>query len=484
MGVVIRQSIQNTLSTYLGFGLGAVNTLFLYTRILSVESYGLLSILLSVATLLMPVFVFGLPNTLIKFFSTEETTKERALLNGFSLWFPLVFIVPAALVISFFNLEIAQSLSEKNAFVAPYVWHILFIGISMAYFEIGYAQARVVLKSAWGNFLKEVSHRMLITFLLLLLYFKLLDLSLFFYLLVGVYVIRALLMYVYVFRQCGHSFLIGIPRNIKTYLHYSLYMFIGGTAAVVILEIDKIMIYTYVNIEQVAFYTVAVFMATIVGVPSRSMFQITAPLTARLIQEGDFEGLKKLYKQSSLHLGMVSGGVLLLLMVNLDQIYRLIPQAYGGTSLLVLLIGLSKFYDALLGNNNAILFNSPYFKSILKFGLFLAAMTVVLNYLFIPIFGIKGAAFASFLSVGLYDTAKIWYVKAKYHTQPFGRKTLYLLLILAGVYGLAILLPNLSNLYIDVVYKSVVISVLYVLLLYLTKTSEVLNGLIKKYTGF
>jgi hypothetical protein len=88
------------------------------------------------------------------------------------------------------------------------------------------------------------------------------------------------------------------------------------------------------------------------------------------------------------------------------------------------------------------------------------------------------------LSVGLYDTAKIWYVKAKYHTQPFGRKTLYLLLILAGVYGLAILLPNLSNLYIDVVYKSVVISVLYVLLLYLTKTSEVLNGLIKKYTGF
>ncbi len=114
--------------------------------------------------------------------------------------------MPAALVISFFNLEIAQSLSEKNAFVAPYVWHILFIGISMAYFEIGYAQARVVLKSAWGNFLKEVSHRMLITFLLLLLYFKLLDLSLFFYLLVGVYVIRALLMYVYVFRQCGHSF--------------------------------------------------------------------------------------------------------------------------------------------------------------------------------------------------------------------------------------------------------------------------------------
>lgn len=86
----------------------------------------------------------------------------------------------------------------------------------------------------------------------------------------------------------------------------------------------------------------------------------------------------------------------MLLLINLDQIYNFIPQAYGGTFLLVLLIGLSKFYDALLGNNNAILFNSPYYKKILSFGLLLAGITIVLNYLFIPSLGIEGAALASF----------------------------------------------------------------------------------------
>jgi O-antigen/teichoic acid export membrane protein len=187
------------------------------------------------------------------------------------------------------------------------------------------------------------------------------------------------------------------------------------------------MIYTFVNIDQVAFYTVAVFMATIVGVPARSMYQITAPITARLLHDKDFNGLQSLYKQSSLNLAMAAGGVLLLLAVNLETIYKFIPQAYGGTTVLVLLIGSSKFCDALLGNNNAILFNSPYYKSILRFGIFLAFMTVVLNYLFIPKFGIMGAAIASFLAISLYDTAKVIYVNIKYNMHPFSKGTCLLI---------------------------------------------------------
>ena len=77
MGVVVRQSIQNTISTYLGFGLGAINTLVLYTRILPVSSYGLLSIQLSVATLLLPLFLFGLPNTIIKFYNKKTKIWEK-----------------------------------------------------------------------------------------------------------------------------------------------------------------------------------------------------------------------------------------------------------------------------------------------------------------------------------------------------------------------------------------------------------------------
>ena len=34
MGIVIKQSIKNTIITYIGFGIGAINTLFMYRQFL------------------------------------------------------------------------------------------------------------------------------------------------------------------------------------------------------------------------------------------------------------------------------------------------------------------------------------------------------------------------------------------------------------------------------------------------------------------
>lgn len=480
MGVVVRQSIQNTISTYLGFGLGAINTLVLYTRILPVSSYGLLSIQLSVATLLLPLFLFGLPNTIIKFYHKNASTEESARLNAFSLYFPLLFIFLAFVFVLSFRSGVFPFLLQKYAYVAPYSWHILGIGIGMTYFEIGYAQARMVLKTAFGNILKEIFHRFCIALGLIGLYFDWLTLEQFFVFLVGIHFLRAIVMYVYLWRNCDISFSFRRPEKLKSYLNYSLFMFLGGTAAVVILEIDKLMIYTFVNIDQVAFYTVAVFMATIVGVPARSMYQITAPITARLLHDNDFKGLQSLYKQSSLNLAMAAGGVLLLLAVNLETIYKFIPQAYGGTTVLVLLIGSSKFCDALLGNNNAILFNSPYYKSILRFGLFLAFMTVVLNYLFIPKFGIMGAAIASFLAITFYDTAKVIYVNVKYNMHPFSKGTAYLLIIITVSFTLAQWIPNLENRYMSIGVNTLFTAIVYVGLLYFSNISATFNDLVNR----
>lgn len=477
MGVVIRQSIQNTISTYLGFGLGAINTLVLYTRILPVSSYGLLSIQLSVATLLLPLFLFGLPNTIIKFYNKNTSAEESARLNAFSLYFPLFFIFIAFVFVLFFKSGVFPFLLHKYAYVAPYSWHILGIGVGMTYFEIGYAQARMVLKTAFGNILKEIFHRFCIALGLIGLYFDWLTLEQFFVFLVGIHFLRALVMYVYLWRNCDISFSFRRPEKLRSYLNYSLFMFLGGTAAVVILEIDKLMIYTFVNIDQVAFYTVAVFMATIVGVPARSMYQITAPITARLLHDNDYIGLQSLYKQSSLNLGMAAGGVLLLLAVNLETIYKFIPQAYGGTTVLVLLIGSSKFCDALLGNNNAILFNSPYYKSILRFGIFLAFMTVVLNYLFIPKFGIMGAAIASFLAISLYDTAKVIYVNIKYNMHPFSKGTAYLFIIIIASFALAQWVPYIENRYLSIGVNTLFTAIIYVVLLYFSNISATFNGL-------
>ena len=79
------------------------------------------------------------------------------------------------------------------------------------------------------------------------------------------------------------------------------------------------------------------------------------------------------------------------------------PIAYRGGLLIVLVIGLAKLFDNLIGNNNAILFNSDYYRVVLTFGVFLTILTVVLNIIFIPKFGIEGAAYATFIAMFLYN---------------------------------------------------------------------------------
>ena len=74
MGIVINQSIKNTIITYLGFAIGAVNVLFLFTNFLSDDYFGLITFILSTANILMPLMAFGVHNTIVKFYSSYKTT--------------------------------------------------------------------------------------------------------------------------------------------------------------------------------------------------------------------------------------------------------------------------------------------------------------------------------------------------------------------------------------------------------------------------
>ncbi|MFY8112281.1 MAG: polysaccharide biosynthesis C-terminal domain-containing protein, partial [Flavobacterium sp.] len=61
----------------------------------------------------------------------------------------------------------------------------------------------------------------------------------------------------------------------------------------------------------------------------------------------------------------------------------------------------------ILGNNNAIIFNSKYYRMVLFLGVMLALLTFLLNWIFIPLYGIIGSAFATLLSITVYSVDKL-----------------------------------------------------------------------------
>ena len=156
MGIVINQSIKNTIITYIGFIIGAANTLFMYPHFLGEKYYGLTGYILSSANVIFPLVAFGVHNTLIKFFTHYKTNQEKSSFLTFVLVLPLLLIIPILIIGSFFYDEIAGFLSGKNPIVYNYVWQIPVIGIFMGYFEIFYAWVKVHLQSVIGGFIKEI----------------------------------------------------------------------------------------------------------------------------------------------------------------------------------------------------------------------------------------------------------------------------------------------------------------------------------------
>ena len=73
----LKQSFKNTIITFAAFGIGGVNTLFLYTNFFTDEYYGLVTFLLSTANLLMPLTAFGVQYSIVKFFSSYTSKFEK-----------------------------------------------------------------------------------------------------------------------------------------------------------------------------------------------------------------------------------------------------------------------------------------------------------------------------------------------------------------------------------------------------------------------
>ncbi|MDO6737798.1 oligosaccharide flippase family protein [Wenyingzhuangia sp. 2_MG-2023] len=436
MGIVLKESYQNTVTLMLAISIGAVNTLFLYVYYLDTSYYGLLSFLLSTSLILKPFISLGVNYSIVKFFSgyTDKVEKDKFLSTV--LWLPLLIIVPLGIVAAFFYQQWSDYLSEKNPMVKNYSYLIFWVAIAITYFDIFYAWARVHFKSVLGNVLKELFVRVITTLLLVLVSFDVITEHQFVLFVAASYGFQMLVMLFFAFHLYRPKFVFEIPSNFKDIFQYSIYIILAGSAASILLDIDKFMIPQKEAIEQVAFYAVAVYIGTIIEIPGRAMSQIVQPLTAKALNENNTDGVLSLYQKSSINLLIASGLIFILVISNIDSLYALLPEKYTGGFWVVLMIACAKLYHMFLGNNGSIISNSKYYKILLPYGVAMALMVVFLNFWLIGLFGINGAALSTLIVVFVFNSVKLIYVKRKFKIQPTTTKTwLTLLAILCFTLG-------------------------------------------------
>jgi len=85
---------------------------------------------------------------------------------------------------------------------------------------------------------------------------------------------------------------------------------------------------------------------------------------------------------------------------------------------------------------------------------------------------------ATALSVLLFNLIRLILIKLKMNLQPFSLKTLYTILILIAIYGVSLYLPLSGNLYLDIVWKTFVVVLIFIPLLLSLELSADINKLV------
>jgi len=480
MGIVVNQSYKNIIIISIALVIGGVNTLYFYPVFLKAEYYGLVVFLLATSNLLQPLISFGSQHTIIKYFSSYNSAKEKDIFMSSIIFLPILTIIPICYLVVQFHDIISSFLSLKNPIIESYVWVIFLVAFATSYFEVFYSWARVQLKSVFGNFLKEIYPRVSIFILLLLVFFDIISKENFVWYLTGFYYLRLLIMIAYSLKLYTPNFYFKLPVNTKQILSYSIYIFLAGSAASILIDIDKFMIPQKEAISQTAFYAVAVFIATVVEIPGRALFQIVNPLVAKALNTNNFTELKMLYKESSLNLLIISGLFFLLINLNIVPFYELMDNpSYGTAVWVVLMISLSKLTLMSFGCGPAILATSKFYKITLPFSIGMALSVYFLNDYLIDLMGINGAALSTLIVVAVFTFLKIIYLKSKLNLSPYSFNSVKTLFIIGSLF---LIFENISLPFKGIsliIINSLIIGLVYTLVVYYSNLSGTLNKFLR-----
>lgn len=484
MSFIAKQSFSNIIIILFAFTLGALNTLVFYPSIIGAEFYGIILILLAQSNIIQPIFSFGLQHSVIKFFSSVNSKKEKDEILILSLILPLVIIVPLSILFLLNYNFIGNYLSTENPAIKNYIYLIFSIAISTAYFEIFYSWCKVQKKTVFGNFLKEFYQRLLITILLLLYFFDLIDFKYFSYLLIFGYYLRLIMIILYSLSIYRPDFKIGVPLNIKEILYYSLLIFLSGFGASIIIDVDAAMLGKLVQDELVAYYKVAIFIAAIIDAPSRALFQILNPMIAETINKNDIPTLERLYKKSSSNLLLISGIISVLICSNINDIYEIIYSLNlnNGFRLaipVVFYISICKLSSALVGCVNSIITNSKYYYMVPLFSISSAIGVIFLNIFFINKIGFIGAAISTMIIIVLFNFLKLIFVMLKFKIQPFTKNTVLISILILTTYLLFYNLYISTNFLINLTLKCTLTIITYLSISYFLNLSDDLNSFLK-----
>ncbi|HNQ12672.1 MAG TPA: polysaccharide biosynthesis C-terminal domain-containing protein [Bacteroidia bacterium] len=477
MGIIQRQGIKNFITTYSGFIIGFINLMILQPRFLSPEELGLTRILYSFSMLLAMFVPMGIGNATTRYFPIFKDEKSRH--HGY-FGFMLLFILTGFLIASgllFFSQEFFIQQYEKESPLFAQYFHFVFPFILiLALISCLNIYSYALLKSTVPAFLNDVFTRLTIMALVTIYFLKWISLDQFIMLFVGVYLLQLIILYLYIRYEDKPGFTIDWSyfreKGFRQFFSYGIILWFAAVASLGLKELGTIVLGSFMKLDYVAIYTIAAFIPTLIEAPLAALEKIAAPKVSYAWNENNRNELIQIYEKSTHYMLLIGGLLFLGINLNITELLQLLPEAYRNVESIVLIISGSSLINMATGLNAAILFYSDKY----RYGAFtliaLVVIAFILQILFIPLWGLEGAAWATAISGIVYNAMNFFYVYKLFDLQPIRLRTIKAFSIIIVLYILLQYFPSIEHTFLSLALKSIVILVLYVGAIYSLKLLE------------
>lgn len=486
MGIVIRQSIKGTVVTYIGAFIGFLTTFFILTKFLSAEEIGLTRVLFEAASLLCGFALFGVSSSAIRFFPYFKSEDGKN--NGFFFYLMALPFVGSILFIALYYLLrepiISLFVSNSPLFVDYYSW-VPPLMVFVLYWMVFEIYSSLLMRIAVPKLIREIILRLLLIIVYLLYAFDVVSMDGFIAGYISIYAISMLITFYYVSRigsvSLKHDFSYVTPDLRKQISNYTLVWIIGALGSNIVSRLDLFMVGSQLGLDYAGIYSIAFYIVAVIEIPSRSIATISSPLASSALKDGDMKAVNQLYRKVSLHQLMIGGFVFLLIWINIDNIFALLPngEIYSEGKWVVFFLALAKLVEVTLNFGNTLISFSRYYHWGLYFTFFITGMAIVFNNWLIPIFGVTGAGIATALTCLLSYSVQQWLVQIKIKSNPISLKMVQLVALFALAIGINLLLPKYHIVILDGLYRSVIVAGSLSVMIYMFNISDDVNLLVK-----
>jgi O-antigen/teichoic acid export membrane protein len=228
-------------------------------------------------------------------------------------------------------------------------------------------------------------------------------------------------------------------------------------------NIDQVMVGAMLHdgLSNVAYYAVAMFLASVIMIPARALLQPVVPLLAEAWRHRDHAKIQMLYHRTASIQLVVAGFILLGLWTNADALFTFLKPEYAVGKPVLFILGATNVLNLSTGLSGGIVSTSRSYWFDAVSGVLYLVLNIVFDYFFILRWGLVGVAWSSLVALLIVVGWRLVFLRRKFKLWPYDGMSFRALLVVLAIAAGLLFLPHAGPPLLDIAWRSALLTLVY-----------------------